>query len=96
MTANPPPGTPADPAPIPAALGEPSEADATGSTAGALEQLEDTLDAALGQLAKHNRQVEDYLSFLKQERVRELQGPEHNQLTIDDVPAPPPDQGAPA
>lgn len=91
------PAPPIDPPPESAAASDAKDHAAADllQTDAALQTLEDTLDSALGDLAKRNRQVEDYLDFLKQERRRELHGANAGQMTIDDItPAPPPEDTA--
>lgn len=64
------------------------DAELHGDASGALAKLEDKLDGALADLKKRNGQLEDYLDFLAQERKRDLQGTEADQLTIEDIPRP--------
>ena len=69
------------------AIGD-EDAERHADASGALATLEDKLDGALADLKKRNGRLEDYLDFLAQERKRDLQGTEADQLTIEDIPRP--------
>ena len=76
---------------------EPDAADELLTSADeSLQKLEDQLDGALSDLGQRNRQLEEYLDFLAQERKRDLLGTDADQLTLDDALTAVPQEGADA
>ena len=87
-TDQPPPAAPAPDAPPPDVDGAADDGGLLRADA-SLQKLESRLDDALAELSGRNRSVEEYLDTLAQQRKRELEGANADQLTIDDIPQPP-------